>query len=215
MPMTLPNETDDYRIARNKLLKAEIALRAQIEEVAELRRALPKGGRLKQDYTFFSTDGSPTVLSEQFGSHDTLAIYSLMYGSEAQAPCPMCCAFLDGINGQMAQITNRMSFIVVAKSAPDRLENLQKDRGWQDIPMFSTAETDYQQAYLAESPDGAQLPILNIFVRKDSRIHHFWASEMFFEPSMWHPRHLDPLWSLWNLFDLTPHGRGDFSPKLS
>lgn len=214
MPMTLPNETDDYRIARNKLLKAEIALRAQIEEVAELRRALPKGGRLKKDYTFCSTDGSQTVMSEQFGSHDTLAIYSLMYGPEAQTPCPMCCAFLDGINGQISQITDRVSFVTVAQNSPDRLADLQKARGWHQIPMFSVTQTDYQQAYLAEGSDGSQLPILNIFIRDNQEIYHFWASEMFFEPSDWHPRHLDPLWSLWNLLDLTPQGRGDFFPKL-
>ena len=36
-----PGESDAYREARNKLLEAEINLRRQTEEVAELRRNLP------------------------------------------------------------------------------------------------------------------------------------------------------------------------------
>ena len=39
-----PGETPEYRKLRDKLLKAEIALRKQVESVAELRRALPAGG---------------------------------------------------------------------------------------------------------------------------------------------------------------------------
>lgn len=37
MPLSYPNETDAYRSARNDLLDAEIALRAQIEVVAVMR----------------------------------------------------------------------------------------------------------------------------------------------------------------------------------
>src|SRR4051812_20801870 len=39
-----PNESAEYRAARNALLNDEIALRAQIETVAAKRRALPPGG---------------------------------------------------------------------------------------------------------------------------------------------------------------------------
>ncbi len=28
------------------------------------------------------------------------------------------------------------------------------------------------------------------------------------------PRHVDALWPLWNLLDMTPEGRGAFYPKL-
>ena len=43
-----PNESKEYRAARNALLDAEIELRAQIEAVAAKRRALPLGGELKE-----------------------------------------------------------------------------------------------------------------------------------------------------------------------
>lgn len=44
--LNYPNESAEYRAARNALLDAEIALRAQIEAVAAQRRALPPGGAL-------------------------------------------------------------------------------------------------------------------------------------------------------------------------
>ena len=50
--LSYPNESATYRDARNKLLDAEIALRAQIEAVAAQRRALPPGGEAPRDYVF-------------------------------------------------------------------------------------------------------------------------------------------------------------------
>ena len=46
------NESEGYRIARNRLLEEEIKLRAQIEAVAARRRALPLGGEVPWDYVF-------------------------------------------------------------------------------------------------------------------------------------------------------------------
>src|SRR6185295_17629688 len=47
-----PNESAEYRTARNALLEAEIALRRQLEAVAAQRRALPPGGAVPEDYAF-------------------------------------------------------------------------------------------------------------------------------------------------------------------
>ena len=44
-----PNESDEYRRARNALLAEEIELRRHIERVAEQRRALPAGGKVPKD----------------------------------------------------------------------------------------------------------------------------------------------------------------------
>ena len=43
-------ETSEYRDARNELLKKELELRQQIENVAALRRSLPLGGKIKEDF---------------------------------------------------------------------------------------------------------------------------------------------------------------------
>ena len=69
--MNFPNENAKYRSARDKLLKAEIDLRRQIEKVAAERRKLPPGGEVPEDYVFQSEQGS-VKLSELFGRGDTL-----------------------------------------------------------------------------------------------------------------------------------------------
>lgn len=47
--LRFPNETNDYREARDNLLQAEIDLRAQVERVAAMRRGLPPGGLVKEE----------------------------------------------------------------------------------------------------------------------------------------------------------------------
>ena len=55
--LTFPNESSDYRAARDALLTEEIELRRQAEKVSSLRRTLPLGGTLKEDYVFQNLSG--------------------------------------------------------------------------------------------------------------------------------------------------------------
>jgi predicted dithiol-disulfide oxidoreductase (DUF899 family) len=88
MSARFPGESPEYRTARDRLLEAEAELRRQTEAVAELRRALPPGGVVPQDY-LFDEDGGEVRLSELFWpDHDTLVIYSFMYGPEMEEACP-------------------------------------------------------------------------------------------------------------------------------
>jgi predicted dithiol-disulfide oxidoreductase (DUF899 family) len=87
-----PGESQEYRQARNELLIKEQELRDKVEEVAALRRKLPAGGLLLEDYEFEEidyADGSTTtmLLSELFGDKDHLIIYSYMYGRDWKNPC--------------------------------------------------------------------------------------------------------------------------------
>ena len=52
-----PNESGEYRHARDMLLAEEIELRRHIERVAEQRRALPPGGMVSKDYRFVGENG--------------------------------------------------------------------------------------------------------------------------------------------------------------
>ena len=80
-----PGETDEFRLARNELLEAEIDLRRRTEAVAAQRRSLPAGGEVPTDYAFEESsgeaDGTRTVrLSELFeDGKDTLVLYSFMF----------------------------------------------------------------------------------------------------------------------------------------
>jgi predicted dithiol-disulfide oxidoreductase (DUF899 family) len=55
-----------------------------------------------------------------------------------------------------------------------------------------------------------QIPILNVFVRDGGQFRHSWATELVFaarEPDE-DPRHVDSIWPIWNVLDMTPGGRG-------
>ena len=53
-----PNESREYRDARDSLLRDEQELVDKVKSVAERRRNLPRGGQLKEDYVFqWANDG--------------------------------------------------------------------------------------------------------------------------------------------------------------
>jgi predicted dithiol-disulfide oxidoreductase (DUF899 family) len=218
-----PNEGAEYRAARNQLLLAERALRRQIEAVAALRRALPPGGELPEDYEFEevgrdeSAGGRRVRFSELFGDKDTLIAYSFMYGPEMAQPCPSCSSIIDGLNGQAPHVEQRASLVVIAKSPAPRIGAFASARGWDKLRLFSSSGTTYNRDYHGENAKGAQYPALNVFSRRDGRLRHFTCSELMLiasEPGQ-DQRHVDLIWPLWNLLDSTPEGRGtDWRPKL-
>jgi len=213
-----PNEPKPYRAARNRLLRAEIALRRQVEKVAAMRRKLPAGGKVPQDYVFEEGEPARRVkLSELFGDRDTLVAYSFMYSPAMAKACPMCTSMLDGLNGNAPHIAQRTNLVVIAKSPLARVLEFARGRGWSNLRLLSSSDNDYNQDYLGENAEGAQLPMLNVFVRRKGVIRHFYGTELLFakaEPGQ-NNRHVDMLWPLWNLLDLTPQGRGaDWYPKL-
>jgi predicted dithiol-disulfide oxidoreductase (DUF899 family) len=214
--MNFPNESKSYRAARNRLLSAEKALRRKTEQVAALRRKLPAGGAVPEDYVFDSEKG-PVRLSELFGAHDTLIVSSFMYGPKAARPCPMCSAMLDGLNGNARHIGERASLVVIAKSPLDRILAFTRPRGWTNLRLLSSASNNYNRDYHGETAEGSQMPMLNVFVRRKGAIRHFWASELLgnAKPERGQDdRHEDIIWPLWNALDLTPEGRGKWYPGL-
>ena len=208
MAVTFPNETKQYRTARKKLLDAELALRRQIEKVAAMRRKLPPGGELAEDYVFTSQQG-PVKLSELFQRGSTLVAYSFMYGPQMKHACPMCTSFLDGLDGNAQHIAQRTNLVVIAKSPIERILEYARGRGWRNLRLVSSAGTSYNRDYHGENADGAQRPMLNVFQRDGGEIRHFWASELFYAPTDpgQDPRHVGTIEALWNLLDLTPGGR--------
>ena len=221
-----PEESEPYRRARDELLRAEIDLRTRLEEVAAMRRRLPLGGELRDDYVF--EEGAPDLddshavrtvrMSQLFRpGTDSLVAYSFMYGPNMEKPCPMCTALLDGLNGTAPHATQRITFVVVARSPIHRVRAFARERGWRTLRLLSSAGNTYNRDYHGETPGGEQLPSLNVFVRRHGRIHHFYNAELLFAPGEkgQDPRHVDLLWPLCSLFDLTPEGRGtDWYPKL-
>ena len=221
-----PNENARYRTARNSLLNAERDLRRQIEKVAAMRRKLPVGGVIAQDYVFEEGAADPSdvhttrrvKLSELFGDQDTLVAYSYMYGPNMEKPCPMCTAILDALDGVAQHVGRRASFVVIARSPIGRIRDIARSRGWNGLRLLSSANNTYNADYQGENESDDQLPSLNVFVRRNGKIHHFYNTELLFLASDkdQESRHVDMIAPLWNMLDFTPEGRGKtWFPKLS
>ena len=218
-----PGESASYREARDKLLDAEIELRRQVESVAEARRKLPDGGEVPEDYAFEEMGEGASVktvrLSELFADgKDTLIVYSYMYGPQMVQPCTSCTSILDALDGEAPHVVQRINLAVVAKSPISRILEFTQPRGWRNLRLLSSANSNYNHDYHGEDEKGSQIPNLNVFVRRGASIHHFYSTELLFAPS--DPgqdrRHVDSIWPLWNLFDFTPEGRGEkWYPRLS
>jgi predicted dithiol-disulfide oxidoreductase (DUF899 family) len=233
MSTTFPGESLEYRAARDRLLVEEINLRRATEAVAAARRNLPPGGLIPEDYLFdtLSPDGAPAKikLSELFApGQDSLVIYNFMFprwpedtrpgptdGATAQlkleeGPCPSCTAFLDSLDGVAKHIqAGGLNFVIIAKAPIERITTYARERGWHNLRLLSAAGNNFKRDYHAESPEGAQLPLMTVFHRDGDQIRHFWSSEIFFAPTDpgQDPRHVGTIEALWNIFDLTPEGR--------
>ena len=212
MATTFPNESAEYRRARNALLRSEIKLRRQIEAVAKQRRALPLGGVVKTDYEFDSAAG-PVRLAELFApGKRTLLLYNFMFpeSPESDLPCPSCTSIIDSVDGAARHLVQRINLVLVAKAPIDRFERHARSRGWKHARLLSSAGNSFNRDYHAESEDGQQSPIAHIFVKRGRKIHHSWSSELFFakpDPGQ-DMRHVDFMWPVWSILDLTPEGRG-------
>ena len=225
MSIAIPGESAEYRAARDLLLEQEIQLRRDTEAVAAARRALPPGGALPEDYVFRGTDD--VRFSELFApGKDSLAIYSFMFprdpGDDRQGrrdgPCASCVALLDQLDGAAEHATQHVNLVVVAKAPLPRVVTFAEERGWRALRLLSSAGNAYNRDYLAETAEGAQRPLLNVFHRDGETIRHFWGSELFYAPTDpgQDPRHVGTLEPVWNLFDFTPEGRpADWDEQLS
>jgi predicted dithiol-disulfide oxidoreductase (DUF899 family) len=230
--INFPGESTEYRSARDRLLEQEIALRRQMESIAIARRALPPGGIVPDDYRFegAGAGGEPltVTLSELFApGTDSLAIYSMMFPRDPsdrrggaisgetsrlpllEAPCPSCTALLDQLDGAVEHVAPLTNLVIVAKAPLARVLTFAKERGWTRLRMLSSANNRYNHDYHGETADGRQRPMLNVFTRERDAVRHFWGSEMLYAPvdPGQDPRHVGTLEPIWNLLDLTRHGR--------
>ena len=231
--MSFPNETPEYRTARDALLASEVALRRQMEAVAAQLRALPPGGEVPEDYEFdaIGAGGAATVIrmSELFRGGDTLMMYHYMFPRHsrderagptagalanvplAEGPCPSCTALIDMWDGTMPHFAGLGGNLVIVARAPiARVAAFARDKGWKHTRLVSAANNGFRRDYGGDGPDGEPVPIMTVFRRwPDGVVRLQWASELIHEtpdPGQ-DPRHLGTVEPLWTLFDLTPAGR--------
>ncbi len=194
----------------------EIEFRRHAERVAEMRRNLPPGGEVPDDYVFVAEDGTHVSLSELFGDHDTLVVYSYMFGPQRDAPCPMCTSLMGAFDHKIDDIRQRVAIAFTARSPIERLVESKRARGWTDLPVYSDESGDFTRAYVSAADE--DMPAYNVFTRSDGTVRHFWSEEISMDmadPGQ-DPRGAVEMDALWLLLDTVPGGRGgDWHPSLT
>ena len=162
-----PNESSEYREARDQLLKDEQELIAKVKAVAAKRRTLPPGGALKEDYVFQWANegkiGQEVKFSELFGDKDTLLLYSFMFGPNWDKPCPSCTSLVDGFDRAWYSVSQNSAFAAIAKAPAHRINAWARQRGWSQIPLLSGSHSSYQADYRCQESDDMQLPVMHVF----------------------------------------------------
>jgi predicted dithiol-disulfide oxidoreductase (DUF899 family) len=213
-----PGESEDYRKAREALLAEEIELRRHLTRVTEQRRALPPGPLIEKNYRFKDENAFEVGLLDLFGDQDTLVTYFWMYGPQRERPCPMCTNWLGAVNGNAADIKQRVALKILGRSSVDRQFQFAQERGWRNLDFIQTIGDDYARDLGLLNSDGTENPALIVFRRDGDKVRLFWASEMrreMADPGQ-DPRDAPDVASLWTVLDLTPGGRGtDWYPKLN
>ncbi len=174
----------------------------------------PWCGQVPREFEFVSEIG-PVRFSGLFGDKDTLMVYSMMYGPERKAPCPMCTSFLNSWNGTAINLRERVAMVVTARSPIERLLDYKRQRGFANLPFVSDMSGDYTRTYV--NADDADVPGFSVFTRRDGTVFHYYTGEMsggMADPGQ-DPRGAPDADPLWLMLDLTPEGRGtDWYPKL-
>jgi predicted dithiol-disulfide oxidoreductase (DUF899 family) len=212
-----PGASAAYEHARQALLAEEIEFRRHMTRLGEQRRALPPGPVITKVYRFKDDQASDVGLKDLFGDKDTLVTYFWMYGPQRERPCAMCTNWLGSVNGNAADIKQRVALKILGRSSVERQFAFAQERGWHDLNFVQTVGNDYATDLGILMPDGSEYPALVVFKRDGEEVRLFWASEMTKEmadPGQ-DPRDAPDIASLWSLLDLTPRGRGtDWYPKL-
>jgi predicted dithiol-disulfide oxidoreductase (DUF899 family) len=212
-----PGASAEYNAARTALLADEIEFRRSMTRLTERRRALPPGPVISKNYRFKDEQAFEVGLIDLFGDKDTLVTYFWMYGPQRERPCPMCTNWLGSVNGNAADIKQRVALKILGRSPVDRQYAFAQERGWRDLNFVQTVGDDYAKDLGILTPDGNEYPALVVFKRDGDTVRLFWASEMtkdMADPGQ-DPRDAPDIAALWSMLDLTPEGRGtDWYPKL-
>ncbi|MGV7218797.1 DUF899 family protein [Bradyrhizobium sp. UFLA05-112] len=211
-------ESPEYRTARVALVAEEIEFRRHMTRLTEQRRSLPPGPVIEKDYRFKDANGSELGLMDLFGRHNALVTYFWMFGPQRERPCPMCTNWLGAVNGNAADIKQRVALKVLGRSPVPRQLAFAQERGWRNLDFVQTIGDDYAKDIGSLKGDGSEWPAITVFKRDGDKVRLFWAAEMtadMADPGE-DPRLAPDVASLWSILDLTPDGRGkDWYPKLS
>ncbi|MGW0204406.1 DUF899 domain-containing protein [Streptomyces sp. NPDC003233] len=212
--MSLPDivSREQWRAAREELLRKEEAVRRAREVLGEERRRLPMV-EVDAEYVFEGGDGKATLL-DLFEGRAQLVVHHFMFAPEWETGCPCCSAFLDQV-GHLAHLRARnTSFAAVSRAPFTRILPFKARMGWV-VPWYSSSypssHGDFNIDFEAtvESDRGlVERPGVSCFLRDRDRVFHTYSV---------YDDGLDGLGTLAGLLDLTALGRspaGSDRPRL-
>ena len=186
-----PNESPAYRTARNKLLDAEIKLRranrdcrGDAPESAARRRSASRiicsrrARRICRAIRCRAGCGCRNCSGIATRSSSTASCSVPTWRSPARA-VPRSWT---RSKAPRQHINQRTNLVIVARSPAGRIQQLAHARGWRRLRFLSSGQNSYNRDYHAETANGAQMPMINVFVRRDGKIHHFAGSELLYAP---------------------------------
>jgi predicted dithiol-disulfide oxidoreductase (DUF899 family) len=215
----LTNESDEYLGKREELRLEEIELMRQRERVAALRRGLPQGATI-QDYVFEEGPANLDAgdepirkvrLSELFtGPNRAVVLYHFMYGKKQANPCPMCTMLIDGWAGVAHHLAQNADVAIVAAADPATLRAHARKLGWGGLRLLSCGDNTFKYDLGGEDREGSQDSAVSVFTKDaDGTLRHFYTAHPRMAADI-NERGLDLLFSVYNILDITPQGRGNW-----
>ena len=220
--------SDEHLQARLQLLEAEKEHTRRGDELAAMRRALPRLPIDKQ-YVFDTSEGSKT-LADLFAGRSQLLIYHFMMGPEWTEGCPVCSFWADGFNGGVVHLNQHdVTMVCVSRAPLARIEAYKQRMGW-SFPWVSSLDGDFNfdfgVSFLAPSagtsqrdmprgpgavpagavynftrkPFGPENPGLSAFALEDGIVYHTYSC---------YARGLDAFNVTFQLLDRAPRGRDE------
>src|SRR5664279_4847902 len=93
----------------------------------------------------------------------------------------MCTNWLGSVNGNAADIKQRVALKILGRSSVERQFAFAQERGWRDLNFVQTVGDDYANDLGILKPDGSEWAALVVFRRDGDEVRLFWASEMSLE----------------------------------
>ncbi|MEU4036790.1 DUF899 domain-containing protein [Streptomyces collinus] len=198
--MSLPEivTREQWRVAREELLRKEETVRRARDVLSAERRRLPMV-EVDPEYVFEGGDGKATLL-DLFEGRTQLVVHHFMFAPEWETGCPCCAAFLDQV-GHLAHLRARgTSFAAVSRAPFTRILPFKARMGWA-VPWYSSCHSDFNRDFEATVERAGELverPGLSCFLRDRDQVFHTYAV---------HDDGLDGLGATAGLLDLTALGR--------
>ncbi len=189
--MTLPDivTLEQWKAAREQLLKKEKALTRELDALAAQRRRLPMT-EVSTHYRFMSPTGQHSLL-DLFDNRDQLILYHHMLKTNDKAPCAGCCMVADHV-GNLSHLHERnTSFVMVARAPISEIIAFSDRMQW-TFPFVETVDSFNADMGVT---DGFGL---SVFLRHEDAVYRTYFT---------HGRGVESVGSTWTFLDLTPLGR--------